>query len=181
MYQIIAPTLFQNKICRLPGIGTLVMILHPAENDFNRAQIRPPYESIDFLQEDDNEKGFNEFSAISELLNKKLDESGSFFLKGIGNFVKAATGVIQFAPVPIDPIFIPSVAANIISRQNASHTMMVGDQETNSIEMAEYFSEKSAVNDQWWIWAGVLAVVGISVLIYYFNKQGVNGFGNVSY
>jgi hypothetical protein len=181
MYQIIAPTLFQNKICRLPGIGTLVMTLHPAENDYINAQIKSPFESIDFLPEEDNDKGFNEFSAMSELLNKKLDESGSFFLNGIGNFVKAETGAIQFAPVSIDPVFTPSVAANIISRQAASHTMMVGDQETTSMEMTDYFSEKSAVKDQWWVWAGVLAVAGISVLIYYFNKHGVNGFGNVSY
>jgi len=61
MYQIIAPRLFQNKICRLPGIGTLVMVTHSAQTDFINTCIKGPVETIEFIKEAEGEKLFNEF------------------------------------------------------------------------------------------------------------------------
>ncbi len=180
MYQLIAPTLFQNKICRLPGIGTLIMVAHSAETDFVNAQIKSPAETIDFKAEDKDEKVFNEFSAISELLQKYLNENGSFLLNGIGTFIKDNTGEIRFAPIPIDPIFIPSVKANRVIRQDAAHAILVGDQQTTNVKMTEYFSEQQPLKDRWWVWVVLLAAIGIAVLLVYFYKHGFNGFGNIN-
>src|SRR5688500_17148538 len=102
MYQIIAPTLFHNKICRLPGIGTLKMVYHPAETDFIHAILKSPAETIEFVPETTGEISFNEFSAMAELLQKKLDEEGLVFLKGVGTFTKDGEGVVKFAPLEID-------------------------------------------------------------------------------
>ncbi|MBC7887181.1 MAG: hypothetical protein H7Z13_04785 [Ferruginibacter sp.] len=179
MYQIIASTLFQNKICRLPGIGTLTMVAHSAETDFVNALIKPPAETIDFIAEVNAERGFNEFSAMSELLQKNLDEKGSFLLKGIGAFTKDHTGKIQFVPTPIDSIFTPVVAAERVVRQDASHPILVGDQQTTNMEMSNYFMEKQPLKDQWRIWAILLAAIGIGALLFYFYQHGFNGFGNV--
>src|SRR6187399_2232161 len=111
MHQIIAPTLFQNKKCRLPGIGTLMMVGHSAKTNFADSVIVPPGETIEFVPADNDENGFNEFSAISELLQKKLEDNGSFFLNGIGTFIRNTTGVIRFDAVPVHPVFISSVEA----------------------------------------------------------------------
>ncbi|MEO5892851.1 MAG: hypothetical protein ABIQ31_21555 [Ferruginibacter sp.] len=181
MYQIIAPTLFLNKICRLPGIGTLVMVPHSAETDFVISQIKSPVETIDFIVEDNDEKGFNEFSAISELLQKNLDENGSFLLKGIGTFTKNMMGEIRFLPIPADPMFTFSVTAERVVRPVSSHTLLVGDQQTTNVEMREYFNEKQPSKDRWWVWAIALAAAGIAVLAVYLYQHGVGAFGNVAY
>ena len=180
MYHVIAPSLFQNKICRLPGIGTLVMISHSAETDFVNGRIKSPYETIDFIPEQKGEKLFNEFSAMSELLQKNLDENNNVFLTGIGTFTKDKTGEISFAPGSVDPVFTFPVPVKRVIRQDAEHAILVGDQQTTNVEMADYFSEKQPLKNRWWVWSIVLAVIGIAALIFYFSKYGVKGIGNVS-
>ena len=180
MYQIIAPTLFQNKICRLPGIGTLVMVAHSAETDFVNARIKSPIETIDFIAENKEEKIFNEFSAMSELLQSNLNENGSFLLRGIGTFKKDNAGDIQFAPITIDPIFTPPIAAERVIRQDGEHAILVGDQQTTNVEMTEYFSEQPLLKDRWWVWAIILAAISVGAFSFYFYQHGFNGLGNVN-
>jgi hypothetical protein len=178
MYQVIAPTLFRNKICRLPGIGTLVMIPHSAETDFVNSLIKSPFETIDFVPEKKGEKVFNEFSAISELLQKKLDENNSFFIKGIGTFTKGKQGEIKFVSISVDPAFTLPVPVKRVIRQDAEHAILVGDQQTTNVEMTDFFNERQSLKDLWWIWAIILALVGIGALIFYYAHNGINGIGN---
>ncbi|MEO6548595.1 MAG: hypothetical protein ABIN94_11370 [Ferruginibacter sp.] len=181
MYEIIAPTLFQEKICRLPGIGTLVMVVHPAETDLANSIIKSPTETIDFIREENEEKVFNEFSAISELLQKSIDENGSFLLEGIGTFIKDDDVKLRFSSITVDPAFTPSVPITLVARQNASHTMLVGNQETTKLAMTELLEEKQPENEQWEIWAIALAAVAVGMLIFYFYHHGIKSLGNTSY
>ena len=178
MYQIIAPTLFQNKICKLPGIGTLRMLAHPAETDFINSRILPPLETIDFTPEKEGDGNFNEFSAMSELLNKNLEQDGRVELNGIGSFTKDAEGTIKFSPVEIDPIFFQSVTAERVLRDNAEHNMLVGDQQRTNVQMTEYFNEKPTTREKWKVFALVLGAIGLGLLILYFARHGFNGLGN---
>lgn len=180
MYQIIAPSLFQNKICRLPGIGTLKMVAHSAETDFVNTSIKSPAETIDFIAESKGENVFNEFSAMSEILLQKLNQEGSYLLDGIGTFTKDMDGKINFAAVSIDPVFIPAVTAERVIRQDASHAILVGDQHTTNHQMTEYYSEQAPANNRWWVWALILAAVGIAALLLYFARNGLQVLGNVS-
>lgn len=180
MYQIIAPTLFQNKTCRLPGIGTLVMVTNPAQTDFVNSTIYGPTETIDFIAEPDDDKGFNEFSAFSELLRRTLEEDGSFLLQGIGKFIKNETGTINFEPIGPDPVFTPPVPAVTVNRQTqAKHALLVGDQETTNVEMAEYYTAKAPSRNRWWLWAILLAAIGIGMIAVYFSNHS-GGFGNMN-
>ncbi len=180
MYQVIAPTLFQKKICRLPGIGTLIMVSHPAETDFVNGRIKSPVESIDFIQERMDEKGFNEFSAISELIQQKLHDSGNSFLPGIGTFRKDNIGEIIFEPISINPVFTSPVTAGRVIRPLAEHSMLVGDQQTTNALMTEFYSYQPSAKDLWRLWAIILAVVGIGALVFYFFQYGIAGLGNIS-
>lgn len=181
MYQIIASTLFQNKICRLPGIGTLVMVPHAAETDFVNGRIKAPFETIEFIAAGQDENLFNEFSAMSELLKKNLDESGSFLLNGIGTFTKINNAEIQFTAIGIEPVFTQPIEVERVIRQDASHAILVGDQQTTTVEMTGFYSEQPTNNDRWWIWAIVLAAVGIGALIVYFYLGGTISLGNSNY
>ncbi|CAN5584692.1 hypothetical protein BH11BAC3_BH11BAC3_34680 [soil metagenome] len=180
MYQIIAPTLFQSKICRLPGIGTLKMTTVPAHTDFVNGQITAPEETIEFLQEPFGEKIFNEFSAIAELLKKTLDENGIAFLKGIGTFTRGADDNVEFIGVQIKPELTQNVTFERVIRENAQHAILVGDQETTNVQMTEFFTEKPTLKYNWKIAAMILGAVGVAALTYYLSKYGFNAFGNSS-
>ena len=180
MYQIIAPTLFQNKTCRLPGIGTLTMVNTPAYTNFVNSRIVAPVESISFIPEESGENIFNEFSAIAELLKQQLDEKGQVFLKGVGSFFKGSEGEFTFEAVQIDTVFFQPVTAERVIRENTEHTMLVGDQRTTNFQMTEFFNEKPLLKSRWKIWALLLGIVGACLLLFYLYTHGFNSLGNVN-
>ena len=181
MYQIIAPSLFQNKICKLPGIGTLVMVSNSAETDFVNGQIKSPFETIEFIAASQDENIFNEFSAISELLKKNLVENGSFFLNGIGTFFKSNEDGVRFSPISIAPVFSMPVNVERVIRQDAAHAILVGDQRTTNVEMTEYFTEQTSATERWKIWAFILSIAGIIAILFSLYFSGNNWLGNVNY
>ena len=184
MDYLIAPALFQNKTCRLPGIGTLTVITSSAETDLGKSLIKAPVPSIVFSAAQQEENIFNEFTALSELIKKDLDEKGTVTLKGVGDFLKNKEGTIDFLPQPLPQLFTPPVVAERIIRQHAEHAMLVGDKETTNKVMSEYFVEdeveqKPATN-RWWLWAIVLGVVGTVILALYILQNGFNLLGNAA-
>jgi hypothetical protein len=178
MDYLIAPTLFKNKTCRLPGIGTISVITNTAETDFVNTQIKAPVPTIVFSVSQDDENVFNEFTALSELIKKDLDEKGSVTLRGIGDFIKDEEGVISFIPQQINPAFTPPVIAERVIRQDAEHAILVGDKETTNTVMTEYFEEEEEKKDRWWIWAIVLGAIGTGVLVYYLLQHDGTNLGN---
>lgn len=98
MFNFIASSFFQKKHCQLPGIGSLSLVKRPAQTDFVNGQIKAPIEEILFTPAKNGKPVFNEFSAISELMIRKMDEEGEVALAGIGIFVKKETGLINFFP-----------------------------------------------------------------------------------
>lgn len=181
MYDIIAPTLFQKRSCRLPGIGSLVMVTEPSINRRAEQLIDAPSEKIEFLPESGEERIFNEFSAFSELMRKSLEGSGVFLLKGIGTFHRSKDGSVEFLPVKLDPLLAQPVHAPIVARPELAHAVLIGDQQTNSHEIQDVYRSARPARDNWWIWAILLGAIGTAALLYYLNKYGVNGFSNISY
>lgn len=182
MDYLIAPTLFQNKTCRLPGIGTLNVVTNVAATDFENAQIKAPLSSITFAAAQDDEDVFNEFTALSELIKKDLQEKGRVTLKGIGDFIKEQDGSIRFLPQQINPLFAPAVAAVKIHTQPIEHNLLVGDKEPTATVISAYNVEDEIIEkpkDRWWIWAIVLGVIGLAILASYFILHGFNVMGNV--
>ena len=184
MDYLIAPALFQNKTCRLPGIGTLTVITSSAETDLGKSLIKAPVPSIVFSAAQEEENIFNEFTALSELIKKDLDEKGMVTLKGVGDFLKNKEGSIDFLPQPLHLRFTPPVVAERIIRQHAEHAMLVGDKETTNKVMSEYFVEDEAeekpTTSRWWIWAIVLGVIGAAILALYILQNGFNLLGNAA-
>lgn len=184
MDYLIAPALFQNKTCKLPRIGTLTVITSTAETDVGKSLIKAPVPSIVFSAAQEEENIFNEFTALSELIKKDLDEKGRVTLKGVGDFFKNKEGVIDFLPLPLPQRFTPPVVAARIIRQHAEHSMLVGDKETANKVMNEYFVEEGVdekpPTNRWWIWAIVLGVIGTAILALYILQNGFNLLGNAA-
>jgi hypothetical protein len=182
MDYLIAPTLFQNKTCRLPGIGTLSVITGKAATDFVKSSMSAPFPSIIFSAAQKDENVFNEFSALSELIKKELDEKGNVTIKSVGDFTKNDVGGIVFIPQQVNKILIPAVVAERVVRKATEHVILVGDKETTNFEMSGYFVEEDN-NDKvkghyWWIGPVVLGLVAAGIICYYIMQHGFNLFGN---
>jgi hypothetical protein len=181
MYNLIASSFFQKKYCQLPGIGSIALISHPATTDFVNSRIKAPMQEVVFEPQGDGKNIFNEFSAISELLLRKITEGGQVDIEGVGIFYKDAADTVKFAPVKLDETFTPAVAAERVIRQDARHTILVGDKETTNTAMTEYFSEERVEKkERWWIWAILLAAVGLALLFFYVYQHGMNGLANIA-
>ena len=165
----------------MPGIGSLTLKTKAAQTDFVNTQILAPVDEIIFSPSSGNDaNGFNEFTAISELMKKQLSEEGEVEITGVGTFEKdTATGIIQFQPVVLDTIFSPPVAAERVIRQDAEHSILVGDKETTNTAMTDYFSEKTEVKQYWWVWAAALGAAGVAMVAIYISQNGFNAFGNI--
>jgi hypothetical protein len=184
MYDLIASSFFQKKTCHLPGIGKLSFIATPAVKDFVNAQINAPQEAIIFTPTDSNEQIFNEFSAISEMMQKKLQEDELLEITGIGTFIKNKAGIIHFIPIELNTVFIQPVTANIVKKPDVEHSILVGDTETTNTAMNEKYSEeienKTVKKSNWWIWAIVLALVGLVLIASYLYNYKIENLGNCS-
>lgn len=182
MDYLIAPTLFQNRFCRLPGIGTFEVVVKSADTYFGHHEILAPMPSIIFDPSTKDENIFNEFTALSELILKELHSKRMITLKGIGNFILNTDDVIEFLPLKINESFLQPVIANRVVRQDVEHTILVGDNEVTSTAMTDYYEEeaKGASKNSWWIAAVILAVIGIIAIVVYIYMFGINSFGNSS-
>jgi hypothetical protein len=179
MYSIIAPSFFRKKTCVLPGIGSLMLVTHPAETDFTNCLIKAPKQEIIFEQDQNANTQFNEFSAMSGLMKEKLEKERRVDIEGIGALTKDFSNTIHFSPVTIDNDFFQTVTAERVLRKDAEHTILVGDKQTTNMAMAEFFNEEEiSKTDKWWVWAVVLGAAGILASVFYFSKFGINNFAN---
>ena len=181
MFDIIASSFFQKKICRLPGIGNLELATTPAEYDYGNRHIKAPRQTILFVSvSSSSENQFNEFSAISQMMKAELDKKGTLEVTGLGTFTKDSKGAIQFTAFPVNEDFFLPVTAEKVIHKDAEHSILVGDKETTNVEMTEFFNETTIVKDRWWIGAIVLGVIGLAAIGYYLYMHGFNDLASMS-
>lgn len=182
MDYLIAPTLFQNKTCRLPGIGTLEIVVKNAETFFGHQEILAPKPSIFFNPAVEEEEDlFNEFTALSKLIKKDLQEKGVVSLKGIGDFILTTEGAIEFKSIEISKEFMQPVIAERVVRQDVEHTILVGDKEVTNKAMTDFYVEEAKVagKNRWWIAAVIVAFIALVAVVIYLTTYGINSFGKM--
>lgn len=181
MHTIIAPSFFHKKYCVLPGIGKLTLVTQPATSDFTNQLIEAPVQQIIFTPSVQNDYLFNEFSAISDLIKRKLEEQGLVDMPGIGRFTKAPDGSVDFAAATINEDLLMPVEAKRAVRENAVHNILVGDKETTNTVMAEMLTEEEPVSGykrKWWVWALTIAAIALLLIALYIYQNGVNNFSS---
>jgi nucleoid DNA-binding protein len=184
MYEFITSSLFQKKSCQLPGIGSLSLVGHPAVTDFVNRQIKAPVQKIVFVAGVPREKRFNEFSVLSDLIQRKLAEGERVEVPGAGIFFKTLSGEIEFEALTLDATFTPAVHAERVIREHSQHNILIGDKETTNIAVAvppgdAVLAGQEETKWRWWIWALSLGFAGLLLLVYYFSLKGFNGIGNI--
>jgi len=195
MYAELNRYLFQHKSISIPGLGSLVAETIPAVSDFANKQLLPVqvkfrfdkyFDSPDrdffnYLAEKKNIpdfeaiKWYNEFAAD---LRNEIRTKEEAVWDGVGVFKKDFGGEIVFEPFAQKNEMYAAVRAERIIRSDATHSILVGDKEKTNYEMSELLNEVYVEKESWWIYALILAAIGLSVLFFHLysnSRWGTTG------
>lgn len=192
MLNIIAAYLFQNKTCPLPGLGTLAITSHPATYDFVNKSFLPPAVQtvfnttetdaavlVDYIASKQNCTVIIAIEALGKFSNglkQQLAANGKASIPFTGILNSTADGIITFEQLTLPAYLQPNIAAEKVAHPEAAHTMLVGDKETTTLQMAEYYTEAAPAKNYWWVWALVLFAVAMAAVVIYYYQTGLSSF-----
>jgi len=198
MYEALHRYLIKYKRLDLPGIGAIALQLHPAETKFVNHSFLPPEYFFEFERSEDvpPEKLFSWLAANLDIteqeavirfnefifdLNRQLREGKQIHWQGIGSLQKEFSGEIKFNPQHNEFEWYHEVIAEKVTRNNAEHTMLVGEREKTSTEMREllYTGEKERTNkkektNHWWVWP-LAIILAITIFLFWHFSENSTG------
>jgi len=192
MFQVLNAYLFQHRSISIPGLGTIYLETFSANADVADRTILPPLYQFRFdkyFDAPDREffsymathknildyeaiKWYNEFAF--ELRNRIRTEEQVLW-DGVGILKKDEGGNVVFEAIADKGLFMAPTPAFRVNRQNAQHTLLVGDQERTNVEMNEWLHDESAGRSKrksWWIIALVLGILILAALGWHFYTNG---------
>jgi len=194
MEELITTYLFQNKTCPLPGVGSLSIGDRTASYVLGEKQMHPPLPYIsfspverpadDFIKYVSVRTGTSAEEAIRKLENycsklNNLDAYAEMEIPFAGKFYVDVEGSLIFKQIHFPEAFLPPVIAEKIIHPESTHTILVGDKESNSALMTEFYKEAEPVKKyRWWIWAFILFLIAATAILVYLNNNSVGFFGN---
>ncbi len=198
MQELITSYLVQKKVCSLPLLGSFRIKTKPAELDIANKQIFPPTDEILFNENAGNNVVPDLIEYVSNLLHisaeeaeektaswcsetkQKLNSGEKIIFDSVGSLQKDAVGNIFFQRNKQDNFYEPVIAERVI-HENEEHAVLVGDKETTSSVMNEFYREEVvATKSTWKIWAIVLLAISLVVLFFHFYYHSIttSGIGN---
>ena len=191
MFEVLNAYLFQHRSISIPGLGTIYLETHPASVDVADRTMLPPVYQFRFdryFDQPDKEffayvaaqrnvldyeaiKWYNEFSF--ELRNRIRNEDRVSW-DGVGVLRKDDSGNVEFESASSMLAFMQPTPAIRVNRQDAQHTLLVGDRERTSGEMNEWLQEDVARRRSvsWWVIAVILGGLCLVALCWYFYIHG---------
>ncbi|HET9826457.1 MAG TPA: hypothetical protein VFP87_14050 [Chitinophagaceae bacterium] len=107
-----------------------------------------------------------------------LDAGKKISWNGIGIFHKDETGQIIFDDHNAQLAWLEPTIAKKVIRDNAEHTMLVGEREKTSVEMTEMLMRPRLVKERrgyWWVWPLAVIIAIFIFLGWYFSEHGISG------
>jgi hypothetical protein len=192
MQQLLADYLFQNKQCALPQIGTLRIKNTVASSIFGERKISAPIPVIEFNDDVHSTEDVEAYLALhknvtreeaAHQLKKMVEDIQALPLgqrleiPNIGKFYKDENEKIGFIALEVPAHFLPQATAERVVHPNDSHTMLVGETETNTAVMAEYFSEEETTKkSKWWIFAVASFALAAAAVGFYASSKTADSF-----
>jgi hypothetical protein len=197
MQKLLADYLFQYKQCALPEIGSLHIKNVPASSIFGERKISAPVPIIEFSDDVHATEHVEAYIALQKNITRDeaahqlkkmvediqaLSQRQQLEIPNVGKFYKDENEKIGFIAEEVAAYFLPQVSAERVIHPNDSHTMLVGETETNTAAMAEYYSEEEPIlKSKWWIFAiASFAVAAAAVGFYASHKKTDSFFGVVN-
>jgi hypothetical protein len=199
MQDLLSTHLLEKKSCPLPGIGVLTIEHESAWYDVANKLMHPPVDKIVFnengiansndvvsyissVRNTDKASADSMLTAFCNSWQQKLNSYEPLEFGKLGYLQKDEDGRIIFINNTALS-FYEAVPAERVIHKDKEHTVLVGDKETTSSVMTEFYKETPARKKKLWtIAATVLAVLSITVIAYHFSIYpfSPNGVGNAS-
>lgn len=198
MQDLITSFIIQSKKCRLRGIGKFRVVTSAAEPDIANKQILPPTVEILFTAKEDTtsdelikyvaaRRKISTVEASAEVEQwcreaiSRLKNGEEILLEPLGSLKKSSSGTAFFHHQGAFRLFEPVVAERVI-HENSEHKMLVGDKETTSSVMNQFYNEEETIakSNTWKIIAVILLVLALLFLIFHFyaNPYSLSVLGN---
>ena len=190
MFQVLNAYLFQHRSISIPGLGTIYLETHPANVDVADRTMQPPTFRFRFDKYFDQPdaaffsylaaqqhvldyeaiKWYNEFSFQ---LRNRIRSEEQVAWDGVGILKKDGSGNVLFESVDSPLVFLQPTPAVRVWREDAQHTLLVGDRERTSGEMNVLLRDHTGRRRlAWWMVALVLGGAGLLLLAWYFFTHG---------
>lgn len=178
-----------NKKLSLPGIGTISLRQNSSQLDFTDKQLSSP--SFYFVLDHENDtpskktfdwlslsRGISEWDAIRSVndfsfsLKNSISRVGEATWDGVGVLKRDKTGNLTLDPHKITLQTEQPVHAEKVIREKFEHTVLVGEREKSSVEMAEYFASETPGKNYAWVIAVVVTILAVMFIGWYFSDKG---------
>lgn len=188
MYNAIKKFLVLHHHLALPGIGNFKIETVPAEIDIANRSIKSSHNKIVFSNDKlpaekkfysflshelkiDEVQSVRAFTNFTAQLQDKLHAGNIIEFAGIGTLKKQSGNTLTFQQQEL-PVYFPSIPAERIIRKNVMHTVRVGEEERTSEEMQTVLHQPAIIKkERWWIAAIILAVIGITAIVFYYASH----------
>ncbi len=193
MQQLITNFLLQHLYCPLPTIGSLQLQQLAAKSILGEQTILAPKPYVELVSTNTATEALLSFIATEQqcsvddangkLLNfctgiKNLQKNDTISLPHVGHFFIDADGFLAFESVEIPSEYLPSVVAEKVVHPHVAHNMLVGDTETNTAAMVEFYTETATPKkSKWWLWAAVFFMVAVASFAYLIMQHTIQHFG----
>ena len=195
MFELLYRFLVRHKRIDLPGIGAIVLQIHPAESQFVNQSFLPPryYAAFEKEKPTASRKLFSwlaascnstesdaaaQFNDFIFQLTSQLESGRKVVWNGVGAFQKDQSGEIKFETSRNGPTWLEQTPAKKVIRENAEHSMLVGETEKTSVQRTELLSNPRPVTirrHRWWVWP-LAVIIAIAIFLgWYFSTHGISG------
>lgn len=185
MLSVLTKYLFASRQLYIPHIGSFEVVQLPARLDIADKLIYPP--TCDILYKEGGAAREIQWSYLGEeletspadvrqqleqfglKLKERLKES-TFDWKGLGILEYKNNKVVFHQASHAG--YLQPVEAHKVLRENAPHTVLIGEQEVHSHDVADLLHASAKKRSYTMIIAWVLLALAILFIIYYFYKEG---------
>ncbi len=190
MYGELYQYFIQHRQLPVPGIGTFLLERKPALSDFPNKIINAPTYSIILKNAADTPAksffnwlaaafGISDRDAVIRFndfvynLKQRLTQGDKIHWNGVGVLSAGLAGEIKFEPELDNTQVEAPVKAEKVIRENAQHTVRVGEDERTSAEMIDYLSQPAEKRKYWWALALAMALLAIMFIGWYLSAHGL--------
>lgn len=186
MLEILTRYLHQYGQLYIPYIGSFEVVVQPARLEFAERLLYPPAfevrhseegslkdSQVEYLQEEWDTDGANVEKRLQQFGRQLKDRlsGGSFTWPGLG-VLHYRQNRVAFEGTPL--VRLAPVEAHKVIREHAQHTVLIGEQEVQSGDVAGYIQDTERKRSVLVVIGWILLALAILFLVFYFYKEGVN-------
>jgi nucleoid DNA-binding protein len=186
MFHLLYKYLVLHDYVSIPGIGHFTIERQPAKQDMEQNVVNAPVPVIKYKYDTDvADKPFYSFLAselnidvvdairqfqdFSHRLKETISSKKAVELPSFGT-LKMAKSEIEFHPDTFVTEYYPPVSIDKTSLNSINNDLVDGEEEQETGD-GEFVESNSASKSYWWLYALILASIGVGAIVYYYYQQ----------